>query len=337
MISPAEVHSFLREAGWTPPPPEQWTALTGGISSQLWRVDLAEGPICVKAARDRLLVADDWQAPLSRNEVEQRWLTWAATVAPDHVPAVLAHDPARGVFAMTHLADHRVWKSDLLAGRVEPTVAAAVGAVLGRWHAASAADPRVRARFQQRDNFHALRIRPYLVVTAERVPEVRTRLLALADRAATSDVAVVHGDVSPKNILLGPLGPVLLDAECACVGDPAFDLAFCLTHLVLKAVRRPSDASVLLAAADGLLAGYRPTINWEPRSDLASRVAALLPALVLARVEGSSPVDYLDAAQRSAVRRAAVATLLTSDGELRTVLARLAHPGTLAVPSPGQG
>ena len=45
----------------------KFAPLTGGVSSDIWRVDLAGGPICIKRALPKLKVAADWQAPVSRN------------------------------------------------------------------------------------------------------------------------------------------------------------------------------------------------------------------------------------------------------------------------------
>ncbi len=107
-------------------------------------------------------------------------------------------------------------------------------------------------------------------------------------------VSLVHGDVSPKNILAGPYGqPVLLDAECAWWGDPAFDLAFCLNHLLLKCLWVPQALSALINSFDALARAYLRRVDWEPAEALERRTAALLPGLLLARVDGKSPVEYL--------------------------------------------
>jgi hypothetical protein len=103
---------------------------------------------------------------------------------------------------------------------------------------------------------------------------------------------------------------VLLDAECAWYGDPAFDVAFCVNHLLLKSVKVPSAAAALLAAARALAAAHAAHVRWEPVAQLDGRVAALTPALALARVDGSSPVEYLSEPQRATVRSAARQLLL---------------------------
>ncbi|WP_454810552.1 phosphotransferase family protein [Paenarthrobacter nitroguajacolicus] len=280
------------------------TPLTGGVSSDLWQVSLPGRTLCVKGALARLKVEHEWLAPLSRNRVEYEWLQFAGTVAPKNVPQVLAYDEQDGLFVMEFLPlqDYPVWKDQLLAGQVRPAAAYEVGDLVGRLHAASTKDLSIQRLFSTDDNFDALRIEPYFRVTAGANPDLGDRIDELAAVTAGTHLAVVHGDVSPKNILLGPNGPVLLDAECGWFGDPAFDVAFCLNHLLLKAIILPEHTAQLHLSAHLLMEGYARHINWEPATKLMSRVAALLPLLALARVDGASPVEYLTPLQRGRVR-----------------------------------
>ena len=299
------VQEFLRRHGLAQPEEEAiLTPLTGGVSSDLWQVHLPGRTLCVKGALARLKVAHEWLAPISRNRVEYEWLQFAGTVAPTQVPQVLAYDEQDGLFAMQFLPpeDYPVWKDQLLAGQVDPASAHDVGDLVGRLHSASANDPSSAGRFATDDNFDALRIEPYFRVTARANPDMADRIAGLAAVTAGTHLAVVHGDVSPKNILLGPHGPVLLDAECGWFGDPAFDVAFCLNHLLLKAIILPDHTAELHRSARMLLAGYTRHIDWEPAADLLGRVAALLPLLALARVDGASPAEYLTGPQRGRVR-----------------------------------
>jgi aminoglycoside phosphotransferase (APT) family kinase protein len=272
-----------------------WSLLAGGVSSDIWRVDLPGRSLCVKRALPRLKVAADWQAPVSRNAYEWAWLRFATQERPHNVPEPLAHDPAAGVFAMRFLdpADHPVWKAQLLAGTVDPAVAAQVGSVLAALHEASAGRAELARAFGSDANFHALRLEPYLLASAERHADLAPTLKALVERTASTPLALVHGDISPKNILVGPRGPVLLDAECAWYGDPAFDIAFCLNHLLLKGLVLPARREALRAAFDAFVAAYFEGVAFEPRQALEARAATLLPGLLLARIDGKSPVEYL--------------------------------------------
>jgi len=295
-----------------------WTLLPGGVSCDVWRVDLPDRSLCIKRALARLRVAAEWWAPVERNATEWAWFEVVRDIAPEAVPRLLAHDARRGVFAMEYLSPDRfpLWKQRLLEGRCDPAVAAAVGNILGRIHAATANDSRLAAQFATDTSFHALRIAPYLLAAAEQRPEVGQELRDIAAHTQVTRHALVHGDVSPKNILIGPGGPVFLDAECAWYGDPAFDVAFCLNHLVLKALLRPDMARDLSRAFGALCKAYFSQADWEARDGLERRVARLLPALMLARVDGKSPVEYLGGAQQDIVRGFAIDRLKANYADL---------------------
>ena len=269
-------------------------ALSGGISSDIWRVVLAAGPVCVKRALPRLRVAQHWEAPVERNRYERMWLQRAAQAAPGTVPKVLAADDAAGLFAMEYLdpREHPVWKEQLRRGRADANFAARVGACLAAIHAANTGAD-IAALFPTDEIFYAIRLEPYLVATARKHPDLASRLDNLVETTARTKAALVHGDVSPKNILAGPRGPVFLDAECAWYGDPAFDLAFCLNHLLLKCLWVPQASARFLACFDALASAYLSGVSWESASHLEARAASLLPGLLLARVDGKSPVEYL--------------------------------------------
>jgi 5-methylthioribose kinase len=286
--------------------------LTGGVSSDIWRVELEAGPVCVKRALSKLRVQQDWFAPVERNAYEAAWMRRAAAVVPEAVPALLGQDAMAGVLVMAYLdpARHRLWKAELRDGRADPEVARAVGERLGRIHAATADDPGVAAEFATDRIFHDIRLEPYLLATATKHPDLAPALRALATTTAATRRCLVHGDVSPKNILVGPAGPVFLDAECAWFGDPAFDLAFCLNHLLLKCLWTPRARAGFLRCFDALAASYLAGVAWEPEAEVEARTARLLPGLFLGRVDGKSPVEYLtEEADKNKVRKVARALL----------------------------
>ena len=310
--SPALIRAVLLRLGLLADAdlPLRCEPLAGGVSSDIWRVESGVRRWCFKRALPKLRVAADWQVPVERSCYEARWLEVAQRLAPGAAPQLYGYDAPAQALVMAYLdpEQHPVWKGELRDGRIDAFVAGALAARLAAIHRGTAGDARVAAQFPTDALFHALRLEPYLVEAARRHPRVAERLDALVATTAATRLALVHGDVSPKNILVGPAGPVLLDAECAWYGDPAFDLAFCLNHLLLKCAWRPANAVGYLQCFDALAGGYLEQVDWEPPAALERRAAALLPALMLARVDGKSPVEYLtDDADRERVRRFALA------------------------------
>lgn len=287
------------------------TALTGGVSSDIAVVDLGDRRIAVKFALEKLRVAADWHAPVNRNRAEYRWLEFAGQTVPGSAPQLYGRDAQLNGFAMELVQGDGVylWKSALLERRATQGEARKAGHALGRIHAASTMPDFAPGGFQNQHDFYDLRLEPYLVFTATVYPEQALIFQSLVDDLQRNSSVLIHGDISPKNILFRDGQPVFLDAECATMGDPGFDVAFCINHLLLKSFHMPDRARDLLAELQGFWAGYREQITWESAAQLESRVCKLLPALMLARVDGKSPVEYLSIEERESVRRFSLSTL----------------------------
>ncbi len=269
--------------------------LEGGVSSDIWLIEVPGRRLCLKRALPQLKVAQLWEAPTIRNHYEFAWFRVAGRICPEAVPRLVGQDSGAGLFVMEYLdpAMYPVWKNQLRDGHADPAVAAAVGARLAQIHGTTAGDQEVARMFATDDSFYALRIEPYLIATTRWHPDLAGPLGRLAHVTMRTHLALVHGDVSPKNILIGRRGPVFLDAECAWYGDPAFDLAFCLNHLLLKCLWNMRAVSRFLACFSRLADAYLDRVAWEPREELERRAAHLLPGLLLARIDGKSPVEYV--------------------------------------------
>ncbi|AKC37495.1 aminoglycoside phosphotransferase [Mycolicibacterium phlei] len=307
--------------------PVEAQPLTGGVSSDVWRVRLSSGEsVVVKRAIERLRVQAHWVAPLERNTFEARYLMRAAAIVPSFTPRVVMAVDNLHAFAMTDLGPIPSWREDLANGRIDPEVGGELGAHLVAVHAHTAGDDTAAREFASNELFEALRIEPYLRYPAEHLPEHADALSQLADDLAGTHIALVHGDVSPKNVIVTADGPVLTDAECAWYGDPAFDLAFCLNHLLLKRIWKPEYRELLWETSRRLCTAYLAGVSWEPPDAVAARTARLLPALALARVDGRSPVDYLSASQRDSLRTRAGQALHESATDPLAVAQQLEGP-----------
>lgn len=301
--------------------------LTGGVASDIALITTDRMPLCVKFALGQLKVAETWLAPVHRNKAEYRWLQEVGRAIPEAAPRLYGRSDREGGFAMEYVSgpDVYLWKTAMLAGAPDRGEAAGMGEMLGRIHAASVTPGFDRSGFDNADDFSALRLEPYLRFTATRHPDLAEPLGRLFARLHAADTVLVHGDVSPKNILFRGGAPILLDAECATLGDASFDIAFCLNHLVLKALHVAGSRDRLLADVLVFWDAYRPRVGWEDPVALERRVCELLPALMLGRVDGKSPVEYLDMAEQQVIRDAARPLLLRPVAELAALTQALAQ------------
>ena len=262
-------------------------AITGQGSSGMYRVQLAAGTVCVKC--DAL-------------DVSAEWLKLARAIVGESVPEVLGQQS--GLFAMEYLDPSLfpTWEQQLRDGVVDPAIAAECGRLMGRIHAATANNVAIAERFATERVFQTLRIEPYLLASTVAYPELAVPLHRLARSTTNARLTLVHGGIHPGNIRVGPEGPMLPDAEVACYGDPAFDVAFCLSHLLLNSIRHPLWFDAHLTCFDVLSATYSQRISWEDPAQIEERAARLLPGIVLACVAGESPARYIaDANNRERV------------------------------------
>jgi 5-methylthioribose kinase len=313
-ITAETASNYLCESGWVSENTEiRVSELSGGVSNIVLRVDVAgRPPLVLKQCRERLRVALDWRARLDRIRMEYAALELLQSILPEgSVPQIVFQDRPNYLYAMTCAPDDAVtWKAQLMAGQVDPEIAARLGTILGTVHANAAGHPALLGILSDRSHFDELRIDPYYRTTARAHPDLEPRFDALIRSMELPDGerTLTHGDFSPKNILVHQHGLILLDFECAHAGDPAFDLGFFLTHLLLKTVRASHGSGKLeprfAELAPRFLSAYlvRRGIGGDKEKDLIRRAILHTAACSLARVDGKSPVEYLDAECQGCVR-----------------------------------
>lgn len=295
-LTPTVAVDYLRNHGIIPQDVQpDAEPLGGGVSNHVFRITWADDCLVLKQPLPNLAVEDDWPADIDRIHNEAAAArTYASVIAteklPARVPTVHYEDDVAHLIAIECApAGAGSWKADLLRSEVDQSVAGTVGRVLGAVHTAATDDPAVQERFASKRPFEQLRIDPYHRTTADRHPDVAEQIMAEVDRIMGVDRTLVHGDYSPKNVLLGDV-PWIIDFEVAHWGDPAFDVAFMSNHLFIKSVYNADSQAAYLDAADRFWTAYRETVPWTLESD----VIAELGILMLARVDGKSPVEYVD-------------------------------------------
>jgi 5-methylthioribose kinase len=265
------------------------------------------GRLVLKQSLARLRVREEWLSDRDRVFRESRALRELASFFPPaSMPRVLWEDRNNYLFAMEAApAGAESWKSLLLSGVVVPETGAMVGRMLRAMIQAGLERPEWAASFEGETVFDQLRLDPYYRFTASRHPDVAPRLLTLIEATKGRRVTLVHGDWSPKNLLVHEAQVMAIDFEVLHFGDPGFDTAFLLNHLLLKSFHRPLYGARYREAAEEFWRAVSGPPEWLEQSTLEH-----LGGLLLARVDGKSPAEYLQAEdEKSRVRTYAVSML----------------------------
>jgi 5-methylthioribose kinase len=304
---------YLRRRGWIDDAAARIEPMSGGVSNIVLRVETADRLFVLKQSRTQLRTRDAWFSDLERVYREQEVMQALAPLLPPYtVPEVLFVDRANYVFAMAH-APHGalVWKQQLLAGDIDFALGERIGGILGRIHESTARNPHLIEPFADRTVFVQLRVDPYYRRIQERRPEVADAVQPIIDRMMSAREALCHGDYSPKNILTHEHGFTLVDYETAHLGDPTMDLGFCLSHLLLKAVKRSHDRQRHFELSRRFWQGYAAETKFLPHAELQRRGIEHCGVCLLARIDGTSPVEYLpEEDKREKVRRLGCRLLL---------------------------
>jgi 5-methylthioribose kinase len=331
-----DVSEYLAERGLDAGARINVTTLTDGVSARVYRVDGDSAQWVVKQALPELAVATTWVADPRRAMTEARALELLGTVSPGMVPHLIDADPERSAITMTAAPTSWTnWRSILLSGDDDPRrsrvrteeIASTLGQTLGSWHRATWGRAEIAEQFSDDEAFEQLRITPFHRAITAVHPDLQDRLDVLIDEVTHQAQCLVHGDFSPKNILIGDVGLWVLDFEVARYGAAVFDLAFFGHHIALKAIARPETSSDMVGAFALFLESYLAVVDHDPRLELLGWHSA---ALLLARVDGVSPAPYLTPAQRATARRVARGALTSTRGsnaEFWNLVLEAAHGG----------
>ena len=227
--------------------------LAGGVSNVVLRVDSEiREPFVIKQAREQLRTEAPWFSRLDRIWRETAAMEVIRPLLPGGaVPRILFEDRENYLFCMEAVDPrHTVWKKELLAGRIRPEVARRLAAYLAAIHGGTHASPSIAREFDDRQIFVELRVDPFYRHIARVHPQIAGPIQALIDEMWRTRASLVHADFSPKNVLIVDWPQAderitLVDFETAHYGDPAFDLGFFLSHLVLKGVPPKRTATPL--------------------------------------------------------------------------------------------
>jgi aminoglycoside phosphotransferase (APT) family kinase protein len=305
LITTDNATEYLQQTGLISGPAHA-EALGWGVSNVVLRVTPDIGPpVVLKQSRELLRTRAEWRSRLDRIWREADVLRLLEQVVPGVAPRILHEDRPNYLIVMEAIdRDHVVWKEALLAGRVDLSLSEELGNLLARIHSGTWHDPDVAELLGDIRAFDELRLDPYYRRIATVHPALSSALSGLVEASRSRRHAVVLADFSPKNILLVPGGLKLVDFETGHYGDPPFDLGFFLTHLALKGVRAAPNDDRCFTFAERFWTAYSaamaPLMATVPDYELWC--VRHWTACLLARVDGKSPVDYLDERQQGIVR-----------------------------------
>jgi len=283
--------------------------LTGGVSNVVLAVKAVNKDLVLKQALPQLKVAAIWKADQRRAIVEANGMKLLHSITPDSVPELIDFDPEDFTLTMERLPrECTVWKSDLLAGVIKPSIGSDLGRILATWHNYGAVTKEARDAYMEDSLFEQLRVTPFYRAVAKVNPPLDSRIQDLITEITTAKTTLVHGDFSPKNIMIsGSDKPIVLDFEVMHTGNPVFDLGFVSAHLLCKYLRTEDQTQRALfrETAISFIDSYAQTCDIEVAKSLPHHVAVI----ALARVEGVSPVNYLDEGGKARVQSVTKAAL----------------------------
>jgi 5-methylthioribose kinase len=310
LLSPDNLPEYLASRGLAGTGDVMVRELGGGVSNIVLLIEWPEMPDrrwVAKQSLGKLRVRDDWRSDRGRVFREAEAMQALHPLLGDSIPEVIHIDRENYLFLMTAApTGSTVWKESLLLGHVSPAVAREAGRLLARMITAAPAGSEVQRRFEDRAVFDQLRIDPYYRTTAMRNPGVASELRELIADSWQIRTALVHGDYSPKNMLVRGDHITLIDFEVVHWGDPAFDSGFLLNHLLLKALHQPQFRHLYMKAAREFWKTLATGLGPAAGSDFERMTTRHLGALMLARIDGKSPVEYIrDEGTKERVRRLA--------------------------------
>lgn len=299
-----------------------------GISNTLVKVTTEKDSFVLKQSLPQLRVDNEWLADRDRIYREKHCIeTLSEIFGNNTIPRVYGCDVDNFLFVMSCGPHPGVnWKESLLSGRVDPTLAYEAGRILSKIHDFSFYNENIASQFIEDKVFRQLRIDPYYYFTAKQHPDLEGLILDAASTLLNTKSVLVHGDYSPKNFIVGDQGLFLLDFEVVHYGHPLFDIAFMLNHLILKAIHNPLAMSSYIHSIQEYVRGYeessgiksaRESLNLIHSEELIKQIGCLM----LARIDGKSPVEYIvNSATQSVVREIAKAIICGQCSDLNSVI-----------------
>jgi thiamine kinase-like enzyme len=224
---------------------------------------------------------------------------------PENAPQVYFYDDENYIYGREAAPeDCTMWKADLLGGLLDFEVARKSIESLVTVHNVCSRDSKVAKDFDSKEVFYNLRISPYIEFIVGKYPQLDQFAKEVISDMMDNKISLVHGDFSPKNIMNGNRKIWILDFEVAHYGHPAFDVAFFSNHFILKAVKNKKYAPSYLNMLGYMLEIYFDKMDYMDKKQLENSYVRTLSLLMIARVDGKSPAEYItDDSDKDLIRK----------------------------------
>lgn len=300
----------------------------GGVSCTVAYVETKEQPMIIKQALRQLKTKDTWLCDPNRMYIEYASNQIYHDLLPDCAPKTYFYDEDNYIYGREAVPDGcLMWKDYLMQGDLNFEIAKKSVDVLVAIHNKCAGDAAIKKAFENKEVFYGLRISPYFEFTTKKHTEISKLCEELTHLMMDSAISLVHGDYSPKNIMIMGEKIQVLDFEVAHYGHPAFDLAFLVNHIILKSVKFEEYAAGYLALAEYMMKRYLSQMTFMNQKEFEPVFVKTLQMLFLARIDGKSPVEYLcsEPLKQEKVRKISLSMIKDQIERLDDMLPRLKH------------
>ena len=312
--NPLELLNYLRDGGSIEKNTEvRISLLSGGVSNRTVLLEFDDGSSWVmKQALDKLRVEGDWFCSPERIFYEAEAMRWLDQYVHGNTPKLIFEDQSQYILAMEAVQPpFENLKTLLISSPPRSIYFKSAGKLLGQIHLqGSKQETHIPELFNDNQFFQTLRIEPYYLETIKKVGESKSFFETLIADTNNDRYTFVHGDYSPKNLLVKDDKLILLDHEVVHYGDGTFDLGFFIAHLLSKSNHLPEYNAEFISGVLVFFEAYLDQTKMMNKSREQRAVSHTIGCF-LARVCGLSQLEYLSEEQRH--RQKSIALRLLAD------------------------
>ena len=272
-----------------------FSMLDGGVSSEVYKVTTKSKIYCIKRSLSKLLVKKDWYADTKRLKYEYLWLKHCSKIIPNNIPKIYKFSSKLDILILEFLDEkkYETLKSKLLNKNIDKKIFVKISKDLFKIHKNSSNDIIKKMFTKNSKNFYDLRLDAYFNEVGRVYPFLNNKIKKIIKDYKKNSSTLVHGDFSPKNMLIYKKNIKYIDAETCNFGDPVFDVVFFSNHLLIKSIHIPNKKKQFIEAYKIFFQTYIKSIKLYHRENFMNRSIEMIPIMLLARIDGKSPVEYI--------------------------------------------